>query len=81
MFKVQAGFKSHIVNDEVWWDFSLVSYLSKQFGRRKFGEFTEQPIVTNIKVANWQIKVWQISSICQIHQTKVPPNFHHLIII
>ena len=34
--------------------------------------------MNNIKIANWWIKVWQISSICQIRQTKVLPNFHLL---
>ena len=31
--------------------------------------------MSNTKKANWRIKVWQISSIHQIRQTKVPPNF------
>ena len=53
----------------------LGELLWKQVGGRKFSEFTVQPILSNIKVANWQIKVWRISSIRQIRQTKVPPNF------
>ena len=38
-------------------------------------KFIVQPILYTIKIGNWQIKVWQISSIHQIRQTKVQPNF------
>ena len=61
-----------------WQDFSLANCLSKQVGGREFGEFTVQPIMNNIKIANWQIKGWQISSIHQICQAEVPPNFRLL---
>jgi len=63
---------------KVWRDLSSVNHLSKQVGGRKFGEFTTQPIMDNIKVPNWGIKVCRISSIRQICQTKVPPNFRLL---
>jgi len=63
---------------KVWWDFSLACCLLKQVGGRKIGEFTVKPIMKNIKIANWQITVWLISSIHQIRQTKVPPNFRLL---
>jgi len=53
----------------------LANYLSKQVGGRKIGKFTVQPILNNIKTANWRIKLWQISSIRQIRRTKVLPNF------
>jgi len=35
---------------KVWWDFSLVNHLSKQVGRKKFEEFTIQPI-TSINIS------------------------------
>jgi len=47
-------------------------------GGEKFGEFTEWPILKNIKEANWRTKVWRILSIRRIRQTKVPPNFCRL---
>ena len=31
-----------------------------------------------MKAASWRIKVWQISSIRQIHHTKVTPKFCRL---
>ena len=49
--------------------------LSKKVGGRKFGKFTVHPIANNIKVTNWQIKIWRTPS---IHQTKVTPNFCRL---
>ena len=39
-------------------NFSLVNCILNQVDGRKFGKFTEQPIMKNIKAANWQIKVW-----------------------
>ena len=53
------------------------------FGELAFKEswwkkFTVHPIVNTVKVPNWQSKVWQIPSICQICRTKVTPNFHRL---
>ena len=63
---------------KVWSVLSLANRLSKKVGGRKIGEFTVHPIVNNIKVTNWQIKVWQLSLICQICQTKVTPHFRCL---
>ena len=37
---------------------SVANHLSKQIDSRKFGEFTVQPVMSNKKAANWQIKVW-----------------------
>jgi len=63
-------------NDEtLWWDSSLVNCFSKQFGRRKLGKFTVQPIMNNTKVTNSPNKVWLIFLICQIRHSKVPPSF------
>ena len=59
-------------------DECLANCLWKQVGGIKIGKFTVQPILNNIKMANWQIKVWRISSIRQICQSKVPPNFYLL---
>ena len=55
-----------------------MNWFSEQVGGRKFGKFTAQPMVNNIKIANWGIQDWQISLICQICQTKVPPQFRLL---
>ena len=63
---------------KVLWNFSLVNCVLNQVDGRKFGKFTEQPIMKNIKAPNWQIKVWRILLICQIHQAKFPPNFCRL---
>ena len=40
---------------KVWLDLSLTNCPLKQVGRRKFGKFTEQPIMNIIKVSNWRI--------------------------
>ena len=40
---------------KVWSGLCLANWLSKKVGGRKF---TVHPIVNNIKVINWQSKVW-----------------------
>ena len=71
------------INDESleWLMFGKLAFeerWQKKVGRRNFGKFTVHPIVNNITVTNWRIKVWKISSIHQICQTKVTPNLRYV---
>ena len=59
---------AHVAADLQCW-FTVKPVKHRWWSRPKSeGEFTVQPILNNIKIANWQIKVGRISS---IRQTKV----------
>ena len=76
-YYIMWAIKSHTVKDKTLAGFSLENCLQIRLVKKKIiDEFIAQSIMNNIKVANWQIKVWKISLISQICLSKVLPRFH-----